>query len=439
MVTSGGATTEIRRVVSHEADFEPVYNLCVADLHTYFVRLSGSDTFVLVHNESFGVYTYGNALLPVLAGEIDDWWQDLQDQSAQAADWLQENASIVHDVGAALYDLGVGIIDIGVGGVNAITGVANRAVVGAGLIAGGLGASELGGWLVAEGQAGIANASLFGVPSTTLAMAGVTGLATVATFGGAGVSLLAVGAVAGAADAYYRSDLSGEGLAWESLVAGVVNGVSNPLAASFGVVGGWVNVQLQAGDDVGLLDAYSTGHRIGAAVGNIAGGLAVTGVAAYRHRGSVAFAVKAMSPGGAAAVAGLAYGRMSSRGWADSFEVAAAASTTADLASVLLMKCFVPGTPVAVDYLEPGGSLTAADVVALGVGLEAETRFSGDGVFPDGDGRLWIGLGLAMLAAKQASVRRSAGRNVHDGVRTSRETPTNHVTSVPYSREWRGG
>ena len=353
VVTAAGGTLEVDRLASDEREPTPVYNFAVESLHTYFVRLPGTEEFIWVHNESFGLYTYGDALVPVFSDAVSDWSQDVQGRTEAMVSWVQGNTSFVYDIGAAAFDLGTAVVDAGIGVIDAAIDGSNFALVGAGSAARWLGADAAGDWLIASGREGLESGTLFGVDSAGFALAGVSAAATLGTFGFAGVGVLAVGAAAGSADAYMRTSLGGDDVAFQTLFAGAVNGVGNPFGATFGLTGGIVGAAVLAGSGVESFEAYMAGQRIGASVGSMLGGLALTGRAAYLRTGSLQYAFTAMAPGAGGGVAGLGYSRMVGRDWVRSFETAANTSMLADIGSLLFIKCFVPGTPVMV--AEPVG------------------------------------------------------------------------------------
>ena len=85
---SDGTSAKVVRVL-RTARTEPVYNLQVAESHTYFVSTSGGVTSVLVHNASgFGggpkTVSHGHAAPSTSAG-LDDYWQAF-------TDWLNSNS-----------------------------------------------------------------------------------------------------------------------------------------------------------------------------------------------------------------------------------------------------------------------------------------------------------------------------------------------------------
>ena len=123
------------------------------------------------------------------------------------------------------------------------------------------------------------NNTLFGVSASTVGIAAISAVATVATFGvSTGVTILLVGAAYGIADAYIRADLEGRAFTFNSAFEGLINGVTNPFGVTFGVIGGAIAVAHNGpGTSEDLLRAYEYGNRAGTALGTIVGGLAMTG------------------------------------------------------------------------------------------------------------------------------------------------------------------
>jgi Pretoxin HINT domain len=325
----------------------PVYNLCVDSLHTYFVRIPGSDEFVLVHNDSFGLYTYGNALLPVIVEGLQNTLQNIVDSTMQLVN------SVLSAVESAI---------------NVVSDVVNTYIIGAGAALDYLGANQLGQWLVTSGQEGLRENSIFGVDATTIAIAAVSAAITIGTFGvGAGVGILFVGAVAGVSNAYMQAAFNGSQLSFRDAFAGAINGITNPFGATFGVLGGTINVMMNEGLPPNeLKQAYNTGFALGQAFGTIVGGMALSGKAALiRSGGSRAYAAWAMAPEAAGGVAGLAYGRMSGMSWTDSAQMAVNVSQLAGLAGALTIKCFVAGTPVWVPVTLQETQVSFAGIVPI--------------------------------------------------------------------------
>ncbi|MEO1527674.1 MAG: polymorphic toxin-type HINT domain-containing protein, partial [Planctomycetota bacterium] len=338
LTTATGDILTVTAITRDQGPAVPVFNFCVEEHHNYHVRLPGTDHFVLVHNDSFGLYTYGHALVPVVIEAINDWVSDIADQAQAMIDWISENTLIDEFFSA--------VIDVGIGIANFVTDVIN---VGVGIVGGvvSLVNQDLGESIINTAIQGIRDNTLFGVSSVNIAIAGLSAVATIATFGTAGAVILFAGAAFGVADAYIRADLGGKTFTFNAAFEGMINGITNPFGVSFGVVGGAIAVANHGpGSRADILKAYEYGNRAGTALGTIVGGLAMTGRAAYLRSGSMGYAMKAMAPGAIGGVGGFAYGQMTGRDFATSMEIASVTSMVMDLGSALFIKCFVAGTPV---------------------------------------------------------------------------------------------
>ncbi|MEL6109745.1 MAG: polymorphic toxin-type HINT domain-containing protein, partial [Planctomycetota bacterium] len=353
LLASDGAVLTINAVTRDEGPAVPVYNFCVEEHHNYHVRLPGTEHFVLVHNESFGLYTYGHALVPVVIEALNDWVAEVTDQIEQMLDAIFSpvtdalNTVVEYvGVGVSLFneDAGQSIIDVAI-----------------------------------EGKE---NNTLFGVSASSIGIATISAVATVATFGvGTGVTILLVGAAYGIADAYIRADLEGKAFTFNSAFEGMINGVTNPFGVTFGVIGGAIAVAHNGpGTNEDLLRAYEYGNRAGTALGTIVGGLAMTGRAAYLRSGNMGYAMKAMAPGAVGAVGGFAYGQMTGQDFATSLEIAAVTSMVMDLGSSLFIKCFVAGTPVWVPVQGDPETWAAASQPGFVAGMDASTAQIAAGV-----------------------------------------------------------
>ncbi|WP_372894889.1 hypothetical protein [Stieleria sp.] len=403
LVTADGIALTITAITPNESPAQPVYNFCVAEHHNYHVRLPGTDHFVLVHNDSFGLYTYGNALIPVLIEELNDWAADVANRTQEMIQWVKDNTLID---------------EVLVGLSNALTDAINVRVIQVGAIVSVFDA-ETGKAIMDAGREGMRDNTLFGVKSTTVAMAGLSAVATVATFGSVGVIIVSAGAVYGVLDVTTRADLSGKSVQFNEAFRGAINGISNPFGAAFGyVMGSNAVANSNAGSRAELLAEYDYNNRIGTAIGSIFGGLAVTGHAAFMRSGSITYAMKAMSPGVLGAVGGMAYGHLTGQDLARTMEIAATASFAADFVGGLFIKCFVAETPVWV----PADGLTESFYA------EQPTTV-GPGAFDGRITQIGAGVSLAILASMSfaALMRSSPGRNEEQDEQERRRSSVDSV------------
>ena len=120
----------ITAVTTEPVDPTPIYNFAVAEHHQYHVRLPGTDHFIRVHNDSFGLNTYGTALVPEIVEALGSSL-DIQAQTEQLLEKVTEAVSTwlgEHGADAAIRALG---------GVQFVTGVLQGGI-GATILAGGL-------------------------------------------------------------------------------------------------------------------------------------------------------------------------------------------------------------------------------------------------------------------------------------------------------------
>ena len=190
LLTADGVELTISAITRDESPAVPVYNFCVADHHNYHVRLPGTAHFVLVHNESFGLFTYGTGLIPAI-------------QEAYEGSGLQDLVEFTKEM---LEGIGDFVIEVG-----------NNALTGAGMVASLFGASDTAEWLYKTADTGRANNTLFGMDSLTVGTITVAAAAAVYTFGAYAV----VGGAIGGVDAYMTASAAGRTPTAFEMVLGV--------------------------------------------------------------------------------------------------------------------------------------------------------------------------------------------------------------------------
>ena len=387
LLSADGLPLTISAVTRDESPAVPVYNFCVAEQHNYHVRLPETDHFVLVHNDSFGLYTYGNALVPVLIEELTDWAEGVATRTQEMVDFVQNHPWIFNFKETLMGEVTT-ILS------NALTDVLNGGVYLVGVNMSLYGFTDTGAWLMNAALDGMRDNTLFGVTGTTLVMAGMAAASTVATFGTAGAFMLFVGASYGVVDAYLRADLSGKTFTINQAFKGAIGGISNPFGATFGVWGGTISmIASGGGTKTELLEAYNFGHRAGSALGSIVGGLAATGVDAFkRSQGDLGYTALAVMPGTLAAVGGATFGHLFGLDLAKSMEFATSVSDVTDLTSVLFIKCFVAQTPVWIP------SARSARLLASGEGTPTVIGATVDTAADPSSSQLAAGVSIAVLA-----------------------------------------
>ncbi|MEM9826032.1 MAG: Ig-like domain-containing protein [Planctomycetota bacterium] len=240
----------VTAVTPSDQPSQTVYNFAVSEVHHYHVRLPGSDHFVLVHNESFGKYTYGNVLADVAAAEFNDII------NTPISELLQRAVSDA--VGAIMED-------------------ANALLIGAGNALSSMGMQSIGQWMVNSGNEGLENDTLFGYTQQEItdgvifvAKVGVTvaivGVATLIN------PVAGVGAALGIADAILDAKASGRDVTMFDIIIGGAIGAMNPLGAATSLGGGLIG----AGIESAIKGEWTLG--VGYRVGSLVGGLVGMGV-----------------------------------------------------------------------------------------------------------------------------------------------------------------
>ncbi|PNY36630.1 hypothetical protein C2E31_12345 [Rhodopirellula baltica] len=373
LISASGDSLTISNVATESATDLPVYNFCVRRHHNYHVRLPGTDRFVLVHNDSFGMFTYGSALVPVLQEAYQSsGLSNIVDMTNAMIDAVVTPLRPILDPVMAGAEIVAGQVQPYLEGfgeytaqtIKAISDYANQAIVATGNQFTMLGAESTGQWLVGVGLDGLENETLFGVRATTVA-AGVTVLAavtvTIATGGMAGVPI-ALGIIAGAADAYIQGELSGEPAGYWQLMIGAGFGGIAPTGAFVSLAGGVAGVAVSHANGWDLANGYTLGSMMGGFFG--------TGAAAYARKAATAgrgaalgYAATAMAVEASGAAAGFAYGMSTGRDFRTSLQYAFYGQMVTGIAGALTVKCFVAGTPVYVP-LESDVLVPAAEQLA---------------------------------------------------------------------------
>ena len=319
LLTSDGSPVTITSVEPHEQPAVPVYNFHVAEHRNYHVRVPGSDDFVLVHNESFGRFTYGSALSEDFSRIYES---SALVQISELTELMVEYVSGDGQASARYQMVSDAVFSFFEPAINFISDYANAVVAGVGVVADTLGYSDFGQSLITLGSEGINNNTFMGIEATELAAqmvesalavsAGIAiGAATAAVVIVAGpVALVPViGFYAGAIDAYIQGEVRADGgpAAWWEIGLGATFGAVNPWGAIAGLTVGGLNAALAYGTGENVGDGY----RIGSLVGTILG---TGGGAMFRSGGSVDYAMQAMAYDLGGAVGGLGVGLLGDRG-----------------------------------------------------------------------------------------------------------------------------
>ncbi|WP_372899346.1 hypothetical protein, partial [Stieleria sp.] len=386
LTTADNVSLTITAITRAASPPVPVFNFCVAEHHNYHVRLPGTDHFVLVHNESFGTFTYGLEPVPEAQqafsnsalGELMEYASGLFDAAYDAASpYLSQLDSAVSSIQVSspqwLSSLGGSLLsfasDVGASasGVASAVGTqladaTNHLLIDVGNLAIQNGLFQIGGALTYAGQTNAVAATLSNIDVEVVVATGalvVGSAAALIASGGTALPLVA-GMWAGAIDVYIQGELSGQGAGFAEIALGATFGWLDPIGAVGGLAGGVIGYA--GADALGLSGAE--GYMLGSLIGGIAG----TGVAATGRGGSILYAARAMAQDAGGAGIGFAYGQLTGQDFSTSLQYAFYGQMIGGTIGALTVKCFVAGTPVHIPSSDPDQTSATIPIEQLRVG-----------------------------------------------------------------------
>ena len=114
-----GSELTITAITTEPVAETAIYNFAVAEHHQYHVRLPGTDHFVLVHNDSFGLNTYGSSLVPTIVASLGIDIDLSKQQQDKLAEIMAEFLVTMTDTANAVVDNAVPVALTVLGGVGA--------------------------------------------------------------------------------------------------------------------------------------------------------------------------------------------------------------------------------------------------------------------------------------------------------------------------------